>query len=91
MIEKENNRLRRHLEAILKAIKEFFRQILKIGNKESKQEVVYQITDYYDNDDFDKSDVYDVAVNTEKETELFDYCEIDNNFSKEKDYDDYEI
>ena len=90
-LEKENNRLKRHLEAILKAIKEFFRQILKIGNKESKQEVVYQITDYYDNDDFEKSDVYDVAVDTEKEEELFDYCEIDNEFTKEKDYDDYEI
>ncbi|MDD4624557.1 MAG: MobV family relaxase, partial [Bacilli bacterium] len=52
-LENENNRLKRHLEAILKAIKEFFRHILKIGNKESKQEVVYQITDYYDNNDFE--------------------------------------
>ncbi len=90
-LEKENNRLRRHLEAILKAIKEFFRQILKIGNKASKQEVVYQITDYYDNDDFNKSDVYDIAVDTEQEEELFDYCEIDSDYVKEKDYDDYEI
>ncbi len=55
------------LETYLKAIKEFFRQILKIGNKESKQEVDCQITDYYDNNDFEKSDVYDVAVDTEKE------------------------
>lgn len=90
-LEKENNRLKRHLEAILKAIKEFFRHILKIGNKESKQEVVYQITDYYDNNDFEKSDVYDIAVDTEKEEELFDYCEIDNDFVKNKEYDDFEI
>lgn len=90
-LENENNRLKRHLEAILKAIKEFFRHILKIGNKESKQEVVYQITDYYDNNDFEKSDVYDIAVDTEKEEELFNYCEIDNDFIKDKEYDDFEI
>ena len=90
-LEKENNRLKRHLEAILKAIKEFFRHILKIGNIESKQEVVCQITDYYDNNDFDKSDVYDIAVDTENEEELFDYCEIDNVFYKNNDYKDYEI
>lgn len=90
-MEKENNRLKRHLEVILNAIKEFFRHILRIGNKESKQEVVYQITDYYDNNDFEKSDVYDIAVDTEKEEELFDYCEIDNDFVKDKEYDDFEI
>ena len=90
-LEKENSRLKRHLEAILKAIKEFFRHILKIGNEQSKQEVVYQITDYYDNNDFEKSDVYNIAIDTDKEEELFDYCEIDNDFVKENDYDDFEI
>ena len=80
----ENNKLRDYINAILKAIKTFFRKLLQIGNEVTKETVTSEIKDYYDNNDFNQDDVYDIANNTTKEDELFDYVGINYN-------DDYDI
>ena len=75
----ENNKLRDYINAILKAIKTFFRKLLQIGNEITKENVTSEIKDYYDNNDFNQDDVYDIANNTSKEDELFDYVGINYN------------
>lgn len=61
-----------------------------LGSKEAKEVTTKQIKDYYNNDDFEQNDIYDIAVDTDKEDELFGYAEIDNYYSKSKD-DDLEL
>ena len=56
--------------------------MLQIGNDKVKEATTSEIKDYYDNKDFDKDDVYDIAIDTTKEEELFDYVDIDNYYSK---------
>lgn len=46
--------------------------------------------DYYDNKDFDKDDVYDIAKETDKEDELFGYADIDKFYTKENSFWDLE-
>ena len=82
-LEQENDNLISYIKAILKAIKEFFRKVLQLGNEKTKQATVTEIKDYYDNEDFDKDDIYDIAKDTDKEEELFDYADIDNFYSKD--------
>ena len=48
-----------------------------------KEATTNEIKDYYDNKDFNKDDVYDIAIDTDKEAELFDYADLDNYYSKE--------
>ena len=48
-----------------------------------KEATTNEIKDYYDNKDFDKDDVYDIAKETDKEDELFDYADIDNYYFKD--------
>ena len=86
-LEQENDRLISYIKSILKAIKEFFRKMLQFGNDKTKEATTNEIKDYYDNDDFDKDDIYDIAKNTDKEDELFDYADIDNYYSKDEDFD----
>ena len=81
-LEQENNNLVSYIRAILKAIKHFFRELLQIGNDKVKEATTNEIKDYYDKEDFDKDDVYDIAIDTTKEEELFDYADIDNYYSK---------
>ena len=92
---KENNNLKSYLKAILKAIKHFFRELLQIGNEPTKEATTNEIKEYYDNEDFNSNDVYDIAKGTTKEDELFDYAAVPSyyKFSKhsEKEKDDYEI
>ena len=94
---KENNNLKTYLKAILEAIKHFFREILQIGNEPTKEATTSEIKDYYNNEDFDSNDVYDISKGTTKEDELFDYAEIPSYLKtskksyKEKDKDDYEM
>lgn len=88
-LEYENSRLKTILFDILKKIKTFFRNILHIGDEHSKNEVVSEIKDYYDNDDFTKDDVYDIAESTSKEDELFEYANIEYDYVRE--YDDYDM
>ncbi len=93
----ENNKLRTYIDTILEVIKKFFRKLLQIGNEPIKEATTTEIKEYYDNQDFNSNDIYEIAENTTKEDELFDYAKIpsylkSNNInSKEKDKDDFEI
>ena len=82
-LEKENDNLISYMKLILKAIKDFFRQLLQIGNQLAKEATTREIKDYYNNKDFNKKDIYDIAKNTTKENELFDYADIDKFYTKE--------
>ena len=95
---KDNSKLKARLEAILKAIKEFFRKLLQIGNELVKKTTTSEIKDYYDSKDFNSNDVYDISKGTTKGDELFDYTDIPGyyktrkkSYYQEKDKDDYEI
>lgn len=90
-LEDEKETLISYINTILKAIKDFFRHLLQIGNEKVKEATTNEIKDYYDNEDFDKDDIYDIAIDTTKEDELFEYADIDKLYSKENNYDDYEI
>lgn len=74
----ENNKLRAYIDTILEVIKKFFRKLLQIGNESTKEVATTEIKEYYDNQDFNSSDVYVIAENTTKEDELFDYASIPN-------------
>lgn len=88
----ENNKLKNYVNAILEAIKQFFRKILQFGNEQAKAETVIEIKDYYDNSDFDMNDVVKISRGTSKEDELFDYVEAPYYLkTRRKDYDrDYD-
>lgn len=95
---KDNSKLKARLEAILKVIKEFFRNLLQIGNELVKETTTIEIKDYYDSKEFNSNDVYDISKGTTKEDELFDYADIPGyyktrkkSYYQEKDKDDYEI
>lgn len=94
---KENNNLKDYLKAILKAIKHFFRELLQIGNEPTKEATTNEIKDYYDNQDFNTNDVYDISKGTAKEDELFDYANVPSYLKtnkesyKDKNKDDYEL
>lgn len=97
-LSKDNNKLNTRLEAILKVIKEFFRNLLQIGNELVKETTTIEIKDYYDSKEFNSNDVYDISKGTTKEDELFDYADIPGyyktrkkSYYQEKDKDDYEI
>ena len=89
-LEQENNNLVSYIRAILKAIKHFFRELLQIGNDKVKEATTNEIKDYYDKENFDKDDVYDIAIDTDKEDELFDYVDIDKFYTKENSFWDLE-
>ena len=90
-LEEEKENLISYINTILKAIKDFFRHLLQIGNEKVKEATTKEIKDYYDNEDFEKDDIYDIAIDTTKEDELFEYADIDKMYTKENNYDDYEI
>lgn len=90
-LEDEKETLISYINTILKAIKDFFRHLLQIGNEKVKEATTNEIKDYYDNEDFEKDDIYDIAVNTTKEDELFEYADIDKLYTKENNYNDFEI
>ena len=68
----------------------FIRRLLQIGNEKTKEATTNEIKDYYDNNDFDKDDIYDIAIDTTKEDELFDYADIDKFYTKENSFSDLE-
>lgn len=90
-LEDEKETLISYINTILKAIKDFFRHLLQIGNEKVKEATTNEIKDYYDNEGFEKDDIYDIAVNTTKEDELFEYADIDKLYTKENNYNDFEI
>lgn len=65
----------------------FFVRMLQLGNEKAKEATINEIKDYYDNEDFDKDDIYDIAKDTNKEEELFDYADINNYYAKDDDFD----
>ena len=75
-LKEENRSLKNYIEAILMAIKKFFRKVLQLGNEDIKEVATYEIKEYYDNDDFDKKDVKYISVATTKQDELFEYADI---------------
>ena len=93
----ENNKLRAYIDTILEVIKKFFRKLLQIGNEPTKEATTTEIKEYYDNNDFNSNDVYDISKGTTKEDELFDYADIpsylktNNKSYKDMDKDDFEI
>ena len=83
----ENNKLRNYIDAILIAIKKFFRKVLQYGNDIIKAETVAEIKDYYDNNDFSMEDIVKISKGTSKEEELFDYVDVSNYLkTKENNY-----
>lgn len=93
----ENNNLKSYIKVIMEAIKHFFRELLQIGNDKTKEATTSEIKDYYDNNDFESKDVYDISKGTTKENELFDYANIPSYLKTNKktlndrDKDDFEI
>lgn len=59
--------------------------MLHIGNDRTKEVTTKEIKIYYDSDNFDKYDVVDIAKDTTKEDELFEYIGIKK--YEEIDYD----
>ncbi len=93
-LKKENKNLKDYIMAILTIIKNFFRELLQIGNEKTKERTTKEIKDYYDDESFTSDDVYDISRGTTKEDELFNYADIpdymkDNNYEKDK--DDYDL
>ena len=86
-LQKENKKLRDFLEMILQKMKEFFRRLLKIGTEKDKDNVVSEITDYYDSHLYTREDLHDIADNTTKEDEINDYLYEDKEYYS-NDYDD---
>jgi len=74
----ENNKLKSYIDIILEVIKKFFRKLLQIDNEPTKEATTSEIKEYYDNNDFNSNDVYEIAKNTTKEDELFDYASVPN-------------
>ena len=94
-LNEKNRSLRNQLKTILEGIKDFFRKLLQIGHERIKELATDEIKGCYDLKYFDSDDVYDVAVDTTKEDELFDYVGIEkenefNNTKKSKD-DDFDL
>ena len=86
-LNQENSKLTTYLKLILEAIKTFFRELLLFGNDKVKQATTKEIKDYYDNKDFNKRDVIDIAKDTNKEDDLFNYIDYKNKKNK----DDFEL
>lgn len=91
----ENKNLKKIIDTILKAVKNFFHTLLQFGNDMVKGLTVTQTIIFYNKDNFNKDDVYEIAKDTTKEDELFDYVGIEkeniyNKSNKSKD-DDFEM
>ncbi|MCI9279464.1 MAG: hypothetical protein HFJ02_01515 [Bacilli bacterium] len=85
-LQEENKNLISYIKSILKVIKHFFRELLQIGNEKTKEATTNEIKDYFDNEDFNKEDVYDIAIETTKEDELFDYADISSSLKTNSNY-----
>lgn len=86
-LERENNKLRNIISTILKRIKKYFRKILTFGSERDKDITTEEVKGYYDEKTFNKYDVMDVAEDTSKESELFDYV----GYHKNKSKDDFDL
>ena len=76
----DNKSLKYCIRLIFETIKKFFRKLLLIGNESTKEATTTEIKELYDEfREFKQTDIYDVAVNTSKEQELFNYAGIKTN------------
>ena len=82
-LQKENRKLKNYLHVILQSLKLFFHRLLKIGVEQDKDNVVNEITSYYDNDLYTSNDLHDIADDTSKEDEINDYI-----YNKNYEYED---
>lgn len=82
-LQKENRKLKNYLHVILQSLKIFFHRLLKIGVEQDKDNVVNEITSYYDNDLYTSNDLHDIADDTSKEDEINDYI-----YNKNYEYED---
>ena len=80
----EINQLKRKLELIFKRIKQFLRELLQYGNEKVKELTSKKVKDYYINNDITKNDVYNLAKQTTKEDELFDFAKIPSYYKTPK-------
>ena len=64
------------IETIYNRIKEFLREILKVGNEPAKDEATYQVKFGYGIKNFSQNDVYEISKGTSKEDELFEFANI---------------
>lgn len=76
----DNKSLKYCIRLIFETIKKFFRKLLLIGNEPTKEATTTEIKEIYaEFEEFKQTDIYDVAVNTSKEQELFNYAGIKTN------------
>lgn len=82
----DNKSLKYCIRLIFEAIKKFFRKLLLIGNEPTKEATTTEIKEIYaEFAEFKQTDIYDVAVNTSKEQELFNYAGIKTNSDSSSD------
>ena len=72
----ENKNLKSYVKIILKMMKQFFRKLLQIGNELTKEATTTEIKEYYDANYLESNDVYDIAKETTREEELFNYAKV---------------
>jgi len=89
-LQKENNSLLDYIKTLLEVIKDYLRDMLKLGNESVKDRTVTEIIDYYEAKDFDEEDVEYVAEDTSREEEIYERAEIDMYYQKDKS-DDFDI
>lgn len=69
-------------------VKALFKKLLQIGNEIVKNITTSEIKDYYDAEEFDSNDIYNISKGTTKEDELFDYANIPDYYkTRKKQYD----
>ena len=90
-LKSQNNFLTDYIHTLIEIIKEFFRKLLKQDNEKIKDITANKVKEHYNDSIFQKEDVIDVAKDTTKEKELFDYAGIEYYHAKRKDKDDFEI
>lgn len=83
----ENKTLKHYIKSILSGIKQFFRELLQIGNEPTKEAATTEIKHYYCNENFTRNDVVEIARDTTKEEELFDYVGYEKYQNKSNNYD----
>lgn len=83
-IKKAYEKLQELIAMIIKQIKRALRKLLEIGNEKTIEYASNETKIYYNHKLLDRNDVYDVAVDTSKEKELFNYASIHRNKKIEK-------
>ena len=83
-IKKAYEKLQELIAMIIEQLKKLFRKLLEIGNEQTKDYTSKEVIAYYNHELLNRDDIYDVAVDTSKENELFSYASIHRNKKIEK-------